>query len=394
MAPRPTVVIRTIDRLACFGLIASVAVACGTAPVPSGSEARSSSPRPAVSPTGGIASGSPSAATLDGWTLVDVPEPGTWYADIAATPSLLAVVGTTGPAGQAPLAWTSADGEVWSVEHLGADGPTPQTAVAWGDRLLVVGAGQSSRCAHPAALDSWLRDADGRWSEAPWDELFCVGGTSAVAVAADHVLRVGSGTGDVPFLWGSRDGLRWTASPIGFGAGAPQAAATIAGTDLVFGTRPGGAWVSRSTDGLTWSPLTSLGTSPTADVIAAVPLGGRLAVVLRDSTGAVGTLSTADGQTWTSAPAVGLEGRSVAKVVGAGDGLAAIGGDEAGPRLWISADGGTWRPVALPAEAGRATSTLTGATTYAGRAWLVGQMEVGGHSVGAVWVGPEALLRP
>ena len=308
-------------------------------------------PHPSAAPTSSAAPASPADV---GWTPVAIPKPGTSFTDIAVMPSGLAIVGLGGAAGQLPLAWTSTDGTTWSPEQPGGDGRTPTSAVPWGDRLLVVGAGGTGRCAHPAALDSWMRDARGAWAEAPWSDDFCVGGSGAAAVASDHALLVGVGSGDVPFVWRSADGLRWKASPIGAGAIAPMAAALAGGTDLVFGTGASGAWVSRSPDGATWSPLEPLGASPDLVVVAAVPLGARLAVVVRDQSHAVGTLLTDDGVHWTSVLAKGLDGDTLARVVAVDGGLVALGGDASGARAWASIDGETWRTVAVPTGTGDA----------------------------------------
>lgn len=386
----------------CLLAAALVSASCATA-APSASPSTVASTGP-TGPTGPATSASSTAtpslgltpsptasapAGVDAWAAVAIPGAGTTYTDIAALPSRLVIVGAGGDAGMTAVAWSSSDGTTWSTESPGGDGRLPGSAVAWGDRLLAVGGGQTGRCGHPAALDTWVRGADGTWVEAPWSDDFCVGASGTAAVATDHALLVGIGTGDVPFVWRSTDGLHWTVTPVASADVAPQAAASIGGTDLVFGTGPAGAWVSRSTDGATWSAREPLGASPALDVMAAVPLGARLAVIVRDRSHVVGTLLTGDGVHWDSALAKGLDGDLLARVVAVDGGLVALGGDDVGPRAWASVDGATWTPVSLPPEAGRG-ATLTGATIFGGRAWLAGQVQAGSAAVGAAWVGPTS----
>lgn len=389
LVPIPCVVALVIAATACATPGPSpVASAAASLPV-AASPATSASSAPPTPSSAATPSAAPASAGDVGWTKVAIPDPGTFFSDIAVMPSGLAIVGLGGAAAQVPLAWTSTDGTTWSPERPGGDGRTPTSAVPWGDRLLVVGAGGTGRCAHPAALDSWMRDARGTWTEAPWSDDFCVGGSGAAAVAADHAVLVGVGSGDVPFVWRTADGLRWKASPIGAGAIAPMAAANLRGTDLVFGTGASGAWLSRSPDGSTWSPLEPLGTSPDPVVFAAVPLGARLAVIVRDQGHAVGTMLTDDGVHWTSVLAKGLDGDTLARVVAVDGGLVALGGDDTGARAWASIDGETWRTVAVPADA----ATLTGAAVFDGRAWLSGQAQAGDVAAAAAWVAPVAAFR-
>jgi hypothetical protein len=389
-----------LRRTMCLAAVALLLTACGspassTLPsrLPSASDAPVASAPPTALPPAATPSLTPSVppASGDAWVVATIPEPGTFYTDVAALPSRLAIVGLGGQAAQTPLAWSSLDGTTWAAEQPGGDGRTPADAVAWDERLLAIGGGTTGRCGHPAALDSWVREADGRWAEAPWTDDFCIGGSGAVAVAGDHAIFAGVGSGEQPFIWRSTDGLHWTVIPIGSAEGAPRAAATLGGTDLVFGTGATGAWVTRSTDGTNWSAREPLGASPSLDVLAALPLGDRVAVVVRDASRVVGTLTSRDGKTWESALATGLSGDLLARVVPVDGGLVALGGDDAGPRAWASTVGATWTIVPLPTGVG-AGATLTGAAIFAGRAWLIGQVQTGSTAVGAAWSGPLSLL--
>jgi hypothetical protein len=359
-------------------VVGIVMAACGPGPIPS--VAQTAEP---VAPTD----------SADPWTRIDVPDPGGTFADIASTPTGVVIVGPAGPAAQLARAWTSPDGVAWAVDQLPGDGRTPSLLVPWKDQLVAVGGGVSNRCAHPAALDSWLRTSDGVWQEAPWADVFCAGGTPSAAAASDHVVVAGSGTGDVPFLWFSDDGLRWTDVPLPPDVGFPRAVASIGATDVLMGISLGGSvWVSTSRGGVTWSAPTPLG-GPAADVLAEVSLDGRFVAILRTETGVVGAYQSADGVGWTSAQAVGIDGQQVGRIVAIDGSLVAFGADESGPRLWVSADGTNWRALAVPLDAG-GTGLLQGITVSRGHLFVVGQASSETEAVGAAWMAPISLIAP
>jgi hypothetical protein len=66
--------------------------------------------------------------------------------------------------------------------------------------------------------------------------------------------------------------------------------------------------------------------------------------------------------------------------------------------MWASADGASWHPLALPAEAtaSGSSATLTGVAVADGHAYLVGQVKAptGAGAIGALWTGPASLLAP
>jgi hypothetical protein len=97
----------------------------------------------------------------------------------------------------------------------------------------------------------------------------------------------------------------------------------------------------------------------------------------------------------------GLTRETLSRIVAVGDGLVALGGGDAGPLAWVSADGVAWRPLDLPAEAteGGTNAALNGAAIVDGRAYLVGQRARGdggtsGGATGSLWSGPAELLQP
>jgi hypothetical protein len=359
-------------------VVGIVTAACGPGPTPS--DAQTAEP---VATT--------DAADL--WTRIDVPDPGAIFTDIASTASGVVIVGPAGPAAQLARAWNSPDGLAWAVDQLPGDGRTPSLLVPWTDRVVAIGAGVSNRCAHPAALDTWLRTSDGAWQEAPWADLFCAGGSPSAAAASDHVVVAGSGTGDVPFLWYSDDALRWTDIPVPPDIGFPRAVASLGETDVLMGTSPGNAvWVSSSRGGVTWSTPTPLG-GPAADVLGMVSLDGMFVAILRTGAGVVGAYVSADGVSWTSAQALGIDGPQIGRIVAIEGGLVALGADDSGPKLWVSTDGKSWRVVMVPRETG-VTGSLQGVTVSGGRVFVVGQASSETEAVGAAWMAPVSLVAP
>jgi hypothetical protein len=347
-------------------------------------------------PTPSIAQTAEPVATTDSadpWTRIDVPDAGGTFTDIASTSRGLVTVGPAGQAAELARAWSSPDGLAWAVDQLPGDGRTPSLVIPWKDQVVAIGGGVSIRCAHPVALDSWLRASDGAWQEAPWAELFCAGGTPSAAAASDHVLVAGSGTGDVPFLWSSGDALRWTDIPLPPDIGFPRAVASLGDTDVLMGiSLEGGVWTSLSRGGVTWSTPTPLG-GPAADVLAVVSLDGRFVAILRTEAGVVGAYQSADGAAWTSAQAVGIDGQQVGRIVAVEGGLVALGADESGPRLWASADDTNWRAVAVPLDVG-VTGSIQGVTVSGGRVFAVGQASSETESIGAAWMAPVSLIAP
>ena len=359
-------------------VVGIVVAACGPGPTPS--VAQTTEP---VAPTD----------AADPWIRIDVPDPGGTFTDIATTASGVVIVGPAGPAAQLARAWNSPDGLAWAVDQLPSDGRTASLLMPWKDQLIAIGGGVSNRCAHPAALDSWLRTSDGVWQEAPWANIFCAGGMPSAAAASDHVVVAGSGTGDVPFLWFSDDALRWTDIPLPHDVGFPRAVASIGATDVLMGTNlEGGVWVSSSWGGVTWLTPAPLG-GPAADVLSVVSLDGRFVAIVRTEAGVVGAHQSADGIGWTSAQAAGIDGQQVGRIVAIDGGLVALGADESEPRLWVSADGTNWRALAVPLGAG-VTGSLQGVTVSRGHLFVVGQASSETEAVGAAWMAPISLIAP
>ena len=334
------------------------------------------------------------------WHLValDVVPAATMFADVISSPAGFLAAGSAGPAAQQPVVLRSTDGQAWASEAIDSRFASPASLVSWGDRAVAMGGGETDRCAHPTALDTWSRAADGTWTEAPFDQDFCVGAaTTTLLVHDDHPFLIGAGSGDISYVMTSDDGLHWTLRQQPFDGVYPVAAATDGSVVWVFGYTPDGRPAALSSpDGTSFgapSPIPVIG--PETAVLGAVALAGKLAVVTTSGPN-VGILRPEVGGGWQIEPAAGIRGDQVGRIAVVGDRLVAIGGDENGtPLAWSSADGASWKPIRLPAEAGTG-ATITGIAASNGVAVLVGQMMAsdGTSLVGAIWVGSSVLLEP
>jgi hypothetical protein len=361
----------------------------------------------AVASPSGAPSATPAASVADlAWALVDLPDSSDvgMIADVVALPGTVVVVAAGGAAGEHGIAWSSSDaGATWASERLPGNTHGVGRSVAWGDRVLALGEGDGD-CAHPAVTKIWLRDAAGSWKAAPFDPLMCAGGIAQAATAGEHAVILGTGAGDVGFAWSSGDGLKWTDQSSTFEGRMPQGVAADGSGFVAFGVGPfpGPAWSARSADGSTWEkPVPLPGLADGSIIGNPVVLDGEIAVFVGDPSGAIGVLKPDGSGGWKSELTSGLTRATLSRIVAVGDGLVALGGGDAGPLAWTSADGVTWQPLDLPVEATESgiDSALNGAAIVDGRAYLVGQRrrEDGGTSggaVGALWSGPAELLQP
>jgi hypothetical protein len=345
----------------------------------------------------------PSSADT-GWQLATLPDAGDVgsIADVVALPKAVVAVAAGGAAGEHGIAWSSSDGgTTWASEPLPGKTHGIGRAIAWGDRVLTLGEGDGD-CAHPAVTGIWIRDAAGQWAAAPFEPLFCAGGI-AQAAAGDNAVILGTGAGDVAFAWSSADGLTWADRSEPFEGRLPQGVVADGNGFVAFGQGPfpGPSWSARSADGTAWAkphPLSGL-----ADVSVIgnpVVLGGEIAVFVGDPNGAIGVLRPDGSGGWRSEQTTGLTRDTLTRIVSVGDGLVALGGDQSGPKAWTSADGVTWTPLDLPAEAADSpNAALNGAAILDGRAYLVGQIArtdggTTGGNAAALWSGPASLLTP
>jgi hypothetical protein len=320
--------------------------------------------------------------------------------DVLARAGSVTAAGAAGAARKVGIAWTSLDrGATWTAESMPGATRSVIRLAPWGDRLLAVGEGDAG-CPHPSVVDIWVRSPGGDWAAAPFDPLFCAGGTAEVAATGSHAVLVGTGSGDVPYAWSSDDGLHWTDRSEVFAGRAPQGVAVEGPGFLAVGSGfsvP--PWESRSQDGTSWSAPHSIAGLGDVSVIGdPVEFDGTAAIFATDGAGAVGIIRADGHGGWTSQPCDGLHGDTVGRIESVSDGLVALGGDDRGPAMWASSDGTTWHPLGLPAEAvaSGGQATLTGVSIADGRAYLVGQIVAasGGPAIGALWTGGASLLVP
>jgi hypothetical protein len=367
--------------------------ACGSpGPTP---PPRTASAVPGSTASAGTSAGSPDPSS--GWQLVAAGASGvaSTLTDVVAAPDGFVAVGSTGPIGNVPVALRSTDGVTWLGEQIGSRGMAPARLTIAGERVVAVGGGETGQCSHPSAIDTWTRAADGTWTEAPFDDHFCVGFSTANLIAIDgRVLLFGSGSGDVVFDWTSDDGLHWTDHGPVFGDVYPRAGVSDGSTVWVFGNQPDGSPVALgSADGREFGPFQSIvGVGPADSVLGAVLLDGMPAAIVGRGS-AAGIVRPASPAGWNVTEAAGLIASDVARVVAVDGHLVALGGDAAGtPLAWTSADGSSWRALTLPSM--QTGTTLQGVAVRDGLAVIVGQVTNGGSGVGAAWTGAAELLAP
>jgi hypothetical protein len=339
------------------------------------------SPAPSASPT-------PSAEAA--WHFLDLPnDDHATFTSVAATVHDAAIVGGRD---MGAVAWVSHDGGVWTFEQLPPDSGFPGSLHAFGDRLLAVGGVQTSQCAHPAATVFSIRSANGRWSVAPFNQLFCSGGGSAsVAVAGGHAAVVGSGTGDVPFAWFSDDGLAW----VDAGSPAmifPRLLTAMGGGFAALATRDD-RWLFAHSDGRPrWTvaplPLLPLGT----EAVGLAELNGGVIAWFARTDGQMFALTSQTGDVWEAVRGEGLPGVTVQRVIQFADGYVALGFVPTGPRIFVSRDGANWRHVVGPADASLAS--YDDVALSGDRAILLGTVTMGDGSVGLAWGGPASWFAP
>lgn len=327
------------------------------------------------------------------------PTSATQFSAVVAVPDGFVVTGSTGQAGENPVAIHSTDGASWTAEDIsGRAGMSPRFLVPWGNGILVTGGGESSRCAHPGGeMDSWVRAADGTWAEAPFEPVLCVGGPVVPVIHDRRPWLIGSGVADVPFLMDSADGLNWTDHPQRLGDVFVQSGLSAAGGLWVVARTPDGSTlILRSTDGVRFDrrPLVTSSGQP-VDVTAAVALHDR-AVLLVTKGSSTGTLTSDGSGGWLEAGASGLPHVELMSITAADDRLVALGSSDNKPQgAWSSADGTSWSALELPGDVARG-ATVTGIAVANGIAVLVGQIEApdGSVMVGAIWRGSASLLAP
>ena len=299
-------------------------------------------------------------------------------------------------AGNRPFAVSSADGVTWAQEPMPGDDRTPYALVPWGDRVLAVGAG-GAQCAHPFGVDTWVRSADATWSEAPFKDLLCDGSDVHLAVFDDLAILVGSGPGDNAVVWSSKNGLGWVDHSGPFSGLLPRAVVTDGQSAVLVAEASTGTWSASTSDGSTWTAPALIPGFPTGlHVDGAFWIGGAPTIVATDG-GVLGSIRPDGSGGWTTTASVGLSADLLGTITAFDGGLLAVGGPVNGPgaRAWVSADGASWRPFALPEALSSEGASVGGVAVRDGRAILIGSVANGAdNAVSTVWTGSADLVRP
>ena len=280
------------------------------------------------------------------------------FADVIATDDGFIVVGSTGQ-GEAPAAFSSADGISWTEEAISArPGLLPTELVRWGDRVVALGGTHLGDCSVEGGLDLWVRERDGVWTEVPSDPALCVSGPAAVVIFQGRPWLVGETRSEVPILAQSHDGFTWTDHHDQLGDVHVYDAAADASGLWIFARTLGGPITIHSEDGVHWAsePLrTASGAEIQVDHVAIV----RGSVVVLGSTSSGGVrLVRLPGGRWGLAEMDGTftpDFRSVADgdgpLIGVSTGFVIEQGG-----VWTSGDGIAWRRVAMPREVAASVS--------------------------------------
>jgi hypothetical protein len=282
------------------------------------------------------------APAADPWQLVELPNADAALNSIAVTDHDVVIVGAHDV--DRPAAWWQHDSGPWTSEPLPAESGTPGRAERFGDRVLVMGGMETSRCAHPAQATFVVRDVKGQWAAAPFNDLFCAAsGSVNLAVQGDIAAALGTGTGDQPFGWFSHDGLRWVDSGLR-GDLLPQALSTADGDFVALGTRGDGQWWFGRTDGTHSWGLTAAVGLPADLPLRALEAGGAGVIAwFADDAGHDGTFTSVRGDVWRAIAQEGRDGTHILSVRLSAGRYIAIAEDATGQLLLASADGASWR---------------------------------------------------
>jgi hypothetical protein len=305
-----------------------------------------------VASCGTISTPTPTAA--DPWHVVELPaSAGPTLVSLAVTNDLMVVVGT---AGERTMAWSSTDGTTWKGESIAGAFGFPDRGLRFGARVVVVGSNQTDRCAHPGEVVFWVREANGRWATAPFDSLFCAGGSALVAASDDTVATLGNGTGDVSYGWFSKDALHWVDSRLRHDI-RPQSLATNAGNFVALGTFENGQWwFGRSNGRAAWTFEAARGLPIGPTVFGFVQGGEGWIAWLGEAIGEQRAYTSARGDVWHSVDQNGLDQAVISAPGKSGTGFLARGSDGVGEFLLSSADARTWRRLATPQSLGNSAS--------------------------------------
>ena len=260
-----------------------------------------------------------------------------------------------------PAAWTSPDGNTWSIHAMDTTDFTFPVAMAAGDDGTVVAVGRLGQ--KPAAWTTvdgvaWHRHA------VPVHQGSGVAERMTTVLATHGGFLAGGSVGPELFerharFWTSPDGIDWEAvadDPVAFANAEVRAITTFNHGFVAVGVvgaaqEPSGAVAWTSADGLTWTRVDDPSfVDGIAVAVVAAPFGGSVAVGSDLGRGEAVAWTSADGSRWTRAPSEASRDHTgfvwMTDLAAIGDSVIAIGvyqGLQRGTATsWVSRDGIHW----------------------------------------------------
>ena len=380
-------------RLLGLLLAGSLSGCSGPAPTPPARTGPSPSPTPATAePTAGDDLSLP-----EGWQLVwprQADQPAARLSAVVAAPAGLTVVGTDLVTNHG-IALDSADGSQWTGTPIPSRFFGPTDVISWDGHLLDTGGGEA-RCAHPSAADTWVRAADGTWTEAPESDVLCQGLTIQPLIVDGRAIAVGSGPGDNPIAWSSDDGLRWVDRGAPLAGLLPQGVAGDGSSAFTIAWGERGIFGSTSDDGIAWTRPVLISGLPADLHIQGVFLRDGRPTIAATEGGVAGLVGLDASGAWTTSRIDAFGGDDLRTIRPIPGGLLAIGSTDRGGLAWVSADGATWRPVELPGDLANIGGMVADVAIRNGRAVVLGELTnpASGATSGEIWLGRASLLAP
>lgn len=366
---------QTARRRTLTALLVVVAGGCGSTAPSATLEIPSASTAPTPAPVLGLDwTRAPSVERPINFEVDPSAEPYTGNHPILRIPGQAMMADVVGPPGGGfvavgyvppdwtPAAWTSPDGETWSIHTLATTGFTFPVSAAVGGDGTVVAVGRAGQV--PVAWTS----VDGVvWAqhEVPVLEGLNLAERMTTVSATAHGFVAGGSSGPELFdrharFWTSADGIEWRSvpdDPEAF-ANAEVRGITRYGDGLVAvgivgsAQEPTGAVAWTSTDASTWTRIDDPAFyGGKAVAVTAAPIGGLVAVGSDLDRREAVVWTSADGRRWTRAPSEPSRQQQgfvwMTDVTAIGDTIVAIGeyqGLQRGTATsWVSADGARWK---------------------------------------------------
>jgi hypothetical protein len=324
---------------------------------------------------------------------------------VAGRSSIVAVgfVNPPGADGGDPVAWRSSDGRIWDRTYQSEPGTQGMDAVAmYGRNYIAVGTEDQQHAR------VWIIPADG----SSWHSVDATGisGGSAIhklIVTPQGLVAVGwatEATDKDASVWSSSDGRHWTRDTgdafVG-PAGSDQEMWAVTqfpgglvavGSDNRGGDQDAAFWLH---DQQGWRQA-AVPPSPGDQVVKAVVAGGPglVAVGSTETSGGkdAAIWTSTDGVRWREIPGLARPGtQQLTGVVAYRGGFVAVGSDgsprEGDVAAWTSKDGVRWRQSGSEELGGTGLQFAHGVVAFKGKLVIVGNENVSGSGVAAVWVG-------